>query len=89
MQWSTSYCSTGLQIGGGKTVQADDIIYVKGLHKTYDTGKVKVHALKGVDFTVRRGEMVAIIAWGASPLTTHLPAGQAARVYPAEALRCE
>jgi putative ABC transport system permease protein len=32
---------------------------------------------------------VVIIAYGASLLTTFLPARQAAKVYPAEALRCE
>jgi putative ABC transport system permease protein len=33
--------------------------------------------------------MIAIIAYGASLLTTYLPARQAAKVYPAEALRFE
>ena len=33
--------------------------------------------------------VVLIVAYGASLLTTYLPARQAARVYPAEALRSE
>ena len=28
------------------------------VEKTYDTGSVQVHALRGVDLEVRRGEMV-------------------------------
>lgn len=53
-------------------VQDQDIISVKGLHKTYDTGKVKVHALRGVDFRVRRGEMVAIMGPSGCGKTTLL-----------------
>jgi len=56
----------------GVMVQDQDIISVKGLHKTYDTGKVKVHALRGVDFRVRRGEMVAIMGPSGCGKTTLL-----------------
>ena len=38
----------------------DSIISATGIYKTYDTGTVKVDALKGVDLSVERGEMVAI-----------------------------
>jgi ABC-type lipoprotein export system ATPase subunit len=48
------------------------IINVKGLHKTYDTGKVKVHALRGVDFAVKKGEMVAIMGPSGCGKTTLL-----------------
>ena len=37
------------------------IIKATGVYKTYDTGKVEVHALRGIDLDVRRGEMVAIM----------------------------
>jgi ABC-type lipoprotein export system ATPase subunit len=37
------------------------IIQAIGLQKIYDTGKVKVHALRGVDLSIRPGEMVAIM----------------------------
>jgi len=53
-------------------VQDHDIISVKGLHKTYDTGKVKVHALRGVDFRVMKGEMVAIMGPSGCGKTTLL-----------------
>ena len=37
------------------------IIEAKGVVKTYETGKIKVEALKGVDFSVEKGEMMAIM----------------------------
>jgi putative ABC transport system ATP-binding protein len=45
---------------GKVKVENDDVISLKGLTKIYDTGKVKVEALKGIDLEVRNGEMVAI-----------------------------
>lgn len=53
-------------------VQDSHIIRVKGLHKTYDTGKVKVHALRGIDFEVKRGAMVAIMGPSGCGKTTML-----------------
>lgn len=43
-----------------------------GIHKTYDTGRVKVHALRGVDLTVSSGEMVAIMGPSGCGKTTLL-----------------
>ena len=37
-----------------------EVISLKDLSKVYDTGKVKVEALKGVNLEVHKGEMVAI-----------------------------
>ncbi len=42
------------------------------VHKTYDTGTLKVHALRGVELTVRRGEMVAIMGPSGCGKTTLL-----------------
>ena len=37
------------------------IVDATGIHKTYDTGLIRVRALRGVDLRVERGEMVAIM----------------------------
>ncbi|NIM50212.1 MAG: ATP-binding cassette domain-containing protein [Gemmatimonadales bacterium] len=39
----------------------EPIIVGKQIHKTYRTGEVEVHALRGVDLTIQPGEMVAIM----------------------------
>ena len=49
------------------------IVVAKGVHKTYDSGKgVIVHALRGVDLTVKRGEMVGIMGPSGCGKTTLL-----------------
>jgi ABC-type lipoprotein export system ATPase subunit len=48
------------------------IIAAQNIHKTYDTGRVEVHALRGVDLTVARGEMVAIMGPSGCGKTTLL-----------------
>lgn len=48
------------------------IIEVKSIKKTYDSGKVKVDALKGVDLSVGEGEMVAVMGPSGCGKTTLL-----------------
>jgi len=48
------------------------LIESKGLVKTYDTGRVKVEALRGIDFNVRAGEMVAVMGASGCGKTTLL-----------------
>ena len=50
----------------------DLIIAAQGIHKTYDTGKIEVHALRGVDLNVVRGEIVAIMGPSGCGKTTLL-----------------
>jgi putative ABC transport system ATP-binding protein len=50
----------------------DGIIQAKGVVKVYDTGNAKLHALKGIDFAVRRGEMVAVMGPSGCGKTTLL-----------------
>ena len=50
----------------------DQIVHATGIHKTYDTGQVKVNALRGIDLTVQRGEMVAIMGPSRCGKTTML-----------------
>lgn len=52
---------------------SDAMVFARGVHKIYDSGKgIRVHALRGVDLTVRRGEVVAIMGPSGCGKTTLL-----------------
>jgi len=48
------------------------IIEAREVEKTYDTGKVKVKALRGLDLTVDKGEMIAVMGPSGCGKTTLL-----------------
>ncbi len=50
----------------------DTIIEARGVQKVYDTGEVKVHALKGMDLRIQRGDMVSVMGPSGCGKTTLL-----------------
>ena len=50
----------------------NSIIEMKGVHKTYNLGELKVNALSGIDFSVKKGEFVSIMGPSGSGKSTLL-----------------
>ncbi len=51
-------------------MNANSLIQLQGVHKVYQLGMVEVHALRGIDLTVARGEYVSIMGPSGSGKST-------------------
>ena len=50
----------------------DVLLSVRGLTKVYQTGAVKVHALRGIDLTIKTGELIVLLGASGSGKSTLL-----------------
>src|SRR5215813_6346323 len=68
IQESTYSAPAGLQLVPRD--EAQPVIQLENVHKTYAMGDVQVHALRGVSLTIREGEFVAIMGVSGSGKST-------------------
>ncbi len=67
--------ATSIQIGqqiAGAVPAQEPVIQVEDVHKFYDLGETKVHALRGVSLQIRPGEFVAIMGSSGSGKSTFM-----------------
>jgi putative ABC transport system ATP-binding protein len=62
--------ATAVNVDGDARAVGRPVIELDHLHKTYSTGEVEVHALRGVKLTIREGEFVAIMGTSGSGKST-------------------
>lgn len=55
---------------GASTTSGDIVLETKGVNKVFGSGKKSVHAVKNVDFVLRRGEIISIVGESGSGKTT-------------------
>jgi lipoprotein-releasing system ATP-binding protein len=51
---------------------SDTVLQAKGLSKTFDDGRLRLEVFSGIDFTVRRGERVAVMGASGAGKSTFL-----------------
>ncbi len=69
---ATAQQPSSRSVAGGATTPNNHIIEATNVVKTYETGKITVNALRGVNFSVERGDMVAIMGPSGCGKTTLL-----------------